>query len=72
MSYLPARRPVAVGFTEDEEKELLRRSAEAEEWRKKQDQLGTARTAAIGLSMLYILIKTGDIVSQMRARRRTT
>lgn len=70
MNYQLGKRPTAVGFTEDQEAALIKQSADAANWRKKQDELGMVKTLAVGGSLLYVLVKMGDIISQMRARRR--
>jgi hypothetical protein len=59
-----------LGFTEEQEAALIKQSTESRAWQKKQDEIGSIRTVAVGASLLYVLVKMGDLISQMRTRRK--
>jgi hypothetical protein len=66
-----------VGFTPDEEQELLTAqrqvaasSVELTAWTKKQDTIRTITIVSIIGGLLFTMARMGDLVAQMRARRR--
>jgi hypothetical protein len=67
----------AAGFTPDEEKTLLTSSAsqgtavaELTAWTQRQDTIRNITIISIVGGLIYTLARMGDLVAQMRARRR--
>jgi hypothetical protein len=70
---MPYLRASALGFTPDEEKEVLARGGKVDEMLeilRKQEQIRNIVAAGAVIGMLLTLAKFGELVSEMRHRRR--
>jgi hypothetical protein len=68
----------AIGFTPDEERELLASQRQGTAavtdltaWTRRQDTIRTITIVSIVGGFIYTLARMGDLVAQMRARRRS-
>ena len=68
---------VQAGFTPEEERELLTsqamvktQTADLTAWTQRQDTIRTITIVSIVAGFIFTLARTGDLVAQIRARRR--